>query len=149
MLNNDAPAVTVGEYQEFLEANPSQRKPLRWDEQLVRPRRPVIGVSPTDADAYFAWRGEGRLLTDEEYDEWVTEFDAMWTITSTVEDGLRVLRGGSFFNNADDLRADFRYWLSPDDRHGLVGFRVVSSRSSVLDPLASGSLDSDSEAKPE
>jgi hypothetical protein len=43
---------------------------------------------------------------------------------------LRVVRGGSFGNNADNLRAANRNRNNPDNRNDNIGFRVVSSRSS-------------------
>ena len=41
---------------------------------------------------------------------------------------LRVLRGGSFLNDADFLRAALRLRSTPDNRNLSFGFRVVSSR---------------------
>jgi formylglycine-generating enzyme required for sulfatase activity len=37
----------------------------------------------------------------------------------------RVLRGGSWFNNARGMRSAFRYWGGPADRTGDIGFRVA------------------------
>lgn len=37
----------------------------------------------------------------------------------------RVVRGGAFLNAPDDLRCANRDWLNPDNRFGLVGFRIV------------------------
>jgi formylglycine-generating enzyme required for sulfatase activity len=41
------------------------------------------------------------------------------------ETGVRVLRGGAFSNNARYLRASNRYWIEPDLRVDLIGFRCV------------------------
>lgn len=37
----------------------------------------------------------------------------------------RVVRGGSWFNDASDLRSGARLYWGPGDRNGLVGFRLV------------------------
>ena len=37
----------------------------------------------------------------------------------------RVVRGGSWNVRHDVARCAFRYWLHPDDRRDLIGFRVV------------------------
>lgn len=44
---------------------------------------------------------------------------------------LRVLRGGSFNNTENNLRAANRNRNNPDNRNDNIGFRVVSSRSST------------------
>ena len=41
--------------------------------------------------------------------------------------GIRVLRGGSFYNHRDGARCAFRYRTHPADRYDLSGFRVVVS----------------------
>ncbi|MBF0136520.1 MAG: formylglycine-generating enzyme family protein [Magnetococcales bacterium] len=43
--------------------------------------------------------------------------------------GNRVLRGGSWNNNPGNLHAASRNWNWPDDRFGIIGFRVVHSVS--------------------
>lgn len=43
---------------------------------------------------------------------------------------LRVVRGGSFNNDAINLRAANRNRNNPNNRNDNIGFRVVSSRSS-------------------
>lgn len=44
---------------------------------------------------------------------------------------LRVVRGGSFFNRADDCRSAHRHeWVGPKYRHADYGFRVVISKGS-------------------
>jgi formylglycine-generating enzyme required for sulfatase activity len=45
--------------------------------------------------------------------------------TGPGDGSARVLRGGSFFNEPDDLRCSYRYDGDPDGRNVLVGFRVV------------------------
>lgn len=41
--------------------------------------------------------------------------------------GLRVQRGGSFFEYANSLRSSFRNWSTTDSRYKAVGFRVARS----------------------
>ncbi|WP_417914620.1 formylglycine-generating enzyme family protein [Candidatus Electronema sp. JM] len=41
--------------------------------------------------------------------------------------GLRVLRGGSFFDYSQDCRAVYRYVNPPGIRYGSFGFRLVLS----------------------
>jgi formylglycine-generating enzyme required for sulfatase activity len=43
----------------------------------------------------------------------------------TGDTALRVLRGGSWYRNANGLRSAFRIKLSPDGRYSDVGFRVA------------------------
>ena len=45
----------------------------------------------------------------------------------------RVLRGGSCFDDYDDLRCAARFWNLPDYRYDLIGFRVVSRPHSRSD----------------
>ena len=40
---------------------------------------------------------------------------------------LRVLRGGSWLDGANDARCATRYWLRPDLRNWYIGFRVAAS----------------------
>ena len=47
---------------------------------------------------------------------------------------LRVLRGGSFNNNENNLRAANRNRNNPENRNDNNGFRVVASRSSRYSP---------------
>ncbi len=48
--------VNNAQYQRFLTANPSQRKPSSWDDpQFNQPEQPVVGVSWLDALAYCRW----------------------------------------------------------------------------------------------
>jgi formylglycine-generating enzyme required for sulfatase activity len=54
---------------------------------------------------------------------------------------FRVVRGGSFINKSRNLRSAFRYRLDPASRDGGVGFRVVVSPFSALDPLISDNSD--------
>jgi formylglycine-generating enzyme required for sulfatase activity len=37
----------------------------------------------------------------------------------------RVLRGGSWVNNAEDVRSALRSYYTPSNKHSYVGFRLV------------------------
>ena len=41
----------------------------------------------------------------------------------------RVLRGGAYLNEAENVRSAFRYWFDPADRLNGIGFRVVAGDS--------------------
>ena len=46
---------------------------------------------------------------------------------------LRVVRGGSYFNRADDCRSAHRHvWVGPRYRHADYGFRVVISKKNKV-----------------
>ena len=59
----------------------------------------------------------------------------------------RVVRGGSFNNTDDNLRAANRNRNDPDNRNDNIGFRVVSSRSSIFTGIARRALALRAEAK--
>ena len=54
-----------------------------------------------------------------------------WT-TSAYDRESKSVRGGSFFNAADGLRAAFRDWYPPGYRVGLLGFRLVRESVSLI-----------------
>jgi formylglycine-generating enzyme required for sulfatase activity len=74
--------VTVGEYAKFLADDGYQeqeywrdggyglwKRPEGWDNQVLYPNRPIVGVSWYEASAYCRWTGRGiRLLTEAQWE---------------------------------------------------------------------------------
>jgi formylglycine-generating enzyme required for sulfatase activity len=56
-----------------------------------------------------------------------------WEAADGGDCGRRVLRGGAWFYNANDLRAALRNWSPPDARGTFIGFRVLCVSSSGAD----------------
>ena len=66
--------------------------------------------------------------------DWLAPYDAL-SVTDPLgpsappkQPGARVLRGGSFRDSGEDLRAAFRIDRPPDMGNLIIGFRLVSSR---------------------
>ncbi len=182
--------VTNEQFARFLEANPKQRKPGRWnDESFNQPLQPVVGVSWEDAVAYCRWAGlelpseaqweaaargqdqrrypwgnaeptaslanfdgkEGKTTPvgsypsgagpygtlDQAGNVWEWCADA-WDesaykgregqldpVATSDEVAGRVLRGGSWFDQAWNLAAAFRLRLGAGNRGRRIGFRCV------------------------
>ena len=49
----------------------------------------------------------------------------VWEWTSTMEGSDRVLRGGSWFNYAQNCRSAYRYFNGPSDRYTDIGIRLL------------------------
>jgi formylglycine-generating enzyme required for sulfatase activity len=59
--------------------------------------------------------------------DWYEEYRSEDTINPIGPEtgSYRVLRGGSWYDDARDGRCAYRYWNGPDSRYDNVGFRVV------------------------
>ena len=88
----------------------------------------AVGSYPSGANPYGALDMSGNVW------EWVADwYDSYYYSISPRNNprgpssgGYRVLRGGSFYTNADSARAMSRsFILKPDNRLGYVGFRCV------------------------
>ena len=53
----------------------------------------------------------------------------VWEWVGDNSRGFRVLRGGSFSSNRDNVRCAYRSWADPDDGFGAFGFRLLSPGS--------------------
>ena len=126
--------VTIQKYVLFLEefSNVKQCMPNHWDTQLKYPHLPVTWVSSNDADAYASWRGT-RLPTEQEWLENRFRLDGLglYEWTSTVDNGVRVARGGAFSVVERFSRCAFRFRDHPGNRNVGIGFRVVVPNRNV------------------
>ena len=60
-------------------------------------------------------------------DYWNSELPGGDDPVQTKKSAFRVIRGGSWYSNAQSLRSAYRYYDFPDDRHSNIGFRLVMS----------------------
>jgi hypothetical protein len=71
--------------------------------------------------------------------------DMMRAVSGVKPESGRVVRGGSFNNNQDNLRCAFRNRNNPDNRNNNRGFRLVCGSSIMimiqLMPAVYGPLD--------
>ncbi len=83
----------------------------------------AVGIFPNGASPYGVMDMSGNVW------EWcLSDYDkpALETRKENLRtDKIRVLRGGSWFDNQDFARAVYRDSYGPDDRDGYVGFRVM------------------------
>lgn len=56
----------------------------------------------------------------------------VWEWTSTESGSARVLRGGSWGSDAQDVRSAYRFYVSPGNHSSNVGFRLVRTPSKPL-----------------
>ena len=95
-------------------------------------RSTAVGIYPlTSAEGVFDLAGNVW--------EWCLNEREKPDKVGTAGDASRVLRGGSWYFNAQNLRAAFRFVDPPDGRGFNVGFRVC--RVAPIDKLVAGALD--------
>jgi formylglycine-generating enzyme required for sulfatase activity len=127
-----------------LTRNPFPRRGYAWGESFDADKANVesdigessaAGCYPTGDSPYgcedmcgnvFEWT---RSLWGRSYDP---EFMYPYSGEDTARENIhadanvrRVVRGGSWDDHRDGARCAFRYWGRPEDRNGLLGFRVV------------------------
>ena len=73
-----------------------------------------------DADFYAASQNNRNPIAGGQTLPWLLE-----NFTSIPSSSSRVLRGGSWFSDAQDVRVTTRSWPSPMDAEAIIGFRCV------------------------
>ena len=113
-------------------------------DQVVRSTTPV-GIYPTGASPYgcldmagnvWEWTSSlwGKEFIKPEF-KYPYRFDDGRENLEAGDEGLRVLRGGSWGLDRHFARCSARYWYIPDYRFDFFGFRVVVSPVSHLSAL--------------
>ena len=123
--------VTQEEYKKVVGVNPSYHNKERMG--ISTERFPVTNVSAYAAETFCGVLGGGwRLPTDEEWslleDAELGIYDMsgnVWEWTSTTIGSDRVVRGGSWYDGADYVRAAFRGGNTPAGSYDNLGFRPV------------------------
>ncbi len=83
-----------------------------------------VGRFPANAFALHDMSGNVWEWTQECYHGSYTGAPMDGSAWTSGDCGLRVARGGSWFNKPRDLRSALRYWIDPDYRLNNVGLRV-------------------------
>lgn len=90
-------------------------------------RVPMTNITAVEAEQWAAKQG-ARLPTPEEYDRlfaiepWP---HLVWEWTSTADNDMRLVRGGSWYDLPRYARASVRHRYDPAYRYMCVGFRLV------------------------
>lgn len=97
-------------------------------------------VGKKQANGYGLYDMSGNVL-EWVLDEWHVNYEGAPTVSDEAwgevpecaqvcdtGSARRVLRGGSWYSNADNLRVAIRYFNSPDDRYSYLGFRLRRTR---------------------
>jgi formylglycine-generating enzyme required for sulfatase activity len=135
--------ITNAQYRRFLQDS-GRRPPLYWrDKNLNAPGQPVVGVTWFDAAAFADWLSDdGFRLTASvgsfppngfglhdmagNAAEWCLDrFFAQADRGPYTDPEARVLKGGSWYSRARDLRCAARRFAAPQNADGFIGFRVV------------------------
>ncbi|MGH1349558.1 MAG: SUMF1/EgtB/PvdO family nonheme iron enzyme [Methyloligellaceae bacterium] len=98
-------------------------------------REKTVPVDSFQPNAWGLYNMHGNIdewCEDHWHDSYkgAPEDGSAWVGGSDNNENYRVLRGGSWFNDPQYLRARNRYWLSRGDRDGLIGFRVARALAS-------------------
>jgi formylglycine-generating enzyme required for sulfatase activity len=98
----------------------------RWD---GRSTSPVGSFSPNPFGVYDMLGNVYEWVADCYWRDYSGASEDASTAFENADCGQRVLRGGSWMSNPDDVRAAARFELDPTVRQDVVGFRVVRTPS--------------------
>ncbi len=93
-------------------------------------REKTVPVTELPANAWGLHQMYGNVW------EWCSDGHRLYTANAVVDpigpadEESRVLRGGSWYSVAGDVRAVYRYRYHPDDRYHTIGFRVCRATPS-------------------
>jgi formylglycine-generating enzyme required for sulfatase activity len=93
-----------------------------------------VGSYPANGYGLFDMNGNVWEWCSDWYGDYVTPTSTTSTTTTTMQTNpkgaptglLRMIRGGSWSDNANDCRSSYRFDNSPDLRRNSIGFRLVS-----------------------
>ncbi|MEK6751340.1 MAG: SUMF1/EgtB/PvdO family nonheme iron enzyme [Chloroflexota bacterium] len=117
-------------------ARAGKNKPYPWDDEITPGHAnysdtqlnvtSAVGAFPLGVNGYGLLDMSGNVY-EWCATEWLDDYnDYLNKENNKPEgDGLRVLRGGSFYYNDGRVRCAFRDWLNPHYRNHFIGFRVV------------------------
>jgi formylglycine-generating enzyme required for sulfatase activity len=106
-----------------------------WDDKQFDHER--AGTRPVAMKAPNAWGLYDMLGNVWEWcaDTWNGSYDgapadgSAWLNSGPGGEARRVLRGGSWFNDAQNIRAAYRFGLDPEPRSDILGFRCARVQS--------------------
>jgi len=102
-----------------------------YSENSGKSTHPVGQKMPNGLDLYDMSGNVWEWCNDFYYEDIYKKRASNISISNDIDTGLRVLRGGSWNNDAGDCRVFFRGGYEPGNRSSSCGFRLVFSPRSV------------------